>query len=166
MEKVRAGGMAQYEMSLFSLHLCLVLYYCRMSSMFSLSEKCSLCLSRVTGAENAGMRKVEPSWIVSHFIPDSFIWPCCCCCQWVKHEPLKQGGRSINCFLSVQRAILEACFIEPPLRFHMLGEICSVSPFRLVLMCLSALWGAEEHDVASLPADSISTADLFFYRNG
>lgn len=53
------------------------------------------------------------------FSPWSFI--CLFCWHWSKQEPLRQGGLRINCFLQVQRAMPAVCFIEPPLRFHMLG---------------------------------------------
>lgn len=74
----------------------------------------------------------------------------CACWHRSKLDPPRREGMRINCFPQVQRAMPAVCFIGPPLRFHMLGEICSFSPDELAWACWSALWTEKELQCSTL----------------
>lgn len=90
------------------------------------------------------------------FSPQCFVR--LCCYHWFKLEPPRLGGRRINCFLWVQRALPSPCFIELPLRFHMLGEICSVFSIKLTSVCVCLRSGMKLSMLEPyLPAQSASS---------
>lgn len=114
--------------------LSCALCYGRVSRLFLSARE--IVVQRLLGHRRGQFLDVRSSQL--HLFRLSAVAPCC----WhrSKQDPPRRGGMRINCFLQVQRAIPAVCFIGPPLRFHMLGEICSSSPDELACTRWSALW--------------------------
>lgn len=156
----RSGHVALHGMRwpLLSLHFCLEFFIMAVWAGFS-------CWQRNTGTaspkclDGISCQRVQLYVVFSKFHPSHFS-VFLCCWQWSKWEPPKWTDMRINCFLQVQRAIPAVCFIGSPLRFHMLGEICSLFPEELawVLVCTLDCSGTkiEQLNVVCLPAEEVS----------